>query len=276
MHSWSDGRARHAAALMVLLVLPAAALAQLRDDAFRIYGAWFMHTGDAKLRVDGSGVGTEIDLHDDLLVERRDDTYQLGAEWRFAERHRLGVGYFRIDRSGTATLEKDVTIKDITFPAGSSAATNFRNMVVPVTYSYSFYKGKDSEFAGTIGLHWTKLELGVRGQSSTSVAEIDKQASADVAGPLPLLGLRYDYAFTSRWRLLTHAEYFALKIGGSTTYKGSMLNLRAGTEYDIFKNVALGVSYTFFSMDVDADDSDWRGTINYKYYGPALYVVAQF
>ena len=276
MHSWSDGRARHAAALMVLLLLPAAALAQLRDDAFRIYGAWFMHTGDAKLRVDGSGVGTEIDLHDDLLVERRDDTYQLGAEWRFAERHRLGVGYFRIERSGTATLEKDVTIKDITFPAGSSATTKFRNMVVPVTYSYSFYKGKDSEFAGTIGLHWTKLELGVRGQSSTSVAEIDKEASADVAGPLPLLGLRYDYAFTSRWRLLTHAEYFALKIGGSTTYRGSMLNLRAGTEYDIFKNVALGVSYTYFSMDVDADDSDWRGTINYKYYGPALYVVAQF
>jgi len=122
----------------------------------------------------------------------------------------------------------------------------------------------------------TTLELAVRGQSETSIATIDRQASADVAGPLPLLGLRYDYAFTPKWRLLTHAEYFALKIGGSTTYKGSMLNLRAATEYDILRNIALGVSYTYFAMDVDADDSDWHGRIDYKYYGPAIYVVAQF
>ena len=93
---------------------------------------------------------------------------------------------------------------------------------------------------------------------------------------MPLLGLRYDYAFTPKWRLLTHAEYFALKVGGSTTYKGSMLNLRAATEYDILKNIALGISYTYFAMDADADDSDWHGRIDYKYYGPAIYLVAQF
>lgn len=276
MDSWIAVCGRHLAAALVVLALPATAPAQLRDDAFRFYGAWFMHAGDAKLRVDGNDVGTEIDLHDDLLVKKRDDTYQLGAEWRFAERHRLGLGYFKIDRSGTATLEEDVTIEDVTFPAGSSATTNFKNTVMPVTYSYSFYKSPDSEFAGTIGLHWTTLELAVHGQSETSIATVDRQASADVAGPLPLLGLRYDYAFTPKWRLLTHAEYFALKVGGSTTYKGSMLNLRAATEYDILKNIALGISYTYFAMDADADDSDWHGRIDYKYYGPAIYLVAQF
>ena len=271
-----DGCGRHAAAMMIALALPATALAQLRDDAFRIYGGWFLHAGDAKLRVDGAQIGTEIDLNDDLSVSKRDDTYQLGIEWRFAERHRLGVGYFKIDRRGTAILEEDETIEDITFPAGSSATTTFKNTVVPIAYSYSFYKSRDSEFAGTFGLHWTRLELGVRGQSSTNVTTIDREVSADADGPLPLLGLRFDYAFTPKWRLLTHAEYFALKVGGSTTYKGSMANLRAATEYDILKNVALGVSYTYFTMDVDADDSDWHGTINYKYYGLALYVVALF
>lgn len=271
-----DRFGRRAAAMMIVVALPATALAQLRDDAFRLYAAWFLHASDAKLRVDGADIGSELDLHDDLSVSKRDDTFQLGAEWRFAERHRLGIGYFKIDRSGTATLEEDATIGNVTFPAGSSATTTFENTVIPVAYSYSFYKSRDSEFAGTIGLHWTKLELNVRGQSSTNLVELDKEASADVAGPLPLLGLRYDYAFSPRWRLLTHAEYFALKFGGSTTYRGSMMNLRAATEYDIFKNVSLGVSYTYFAMDVDADDSDWRGKVDYKYYGPAIYLVAQF
>jgi hypothetical protein len=271
-----DGYGRRAAAMIVALALPAAAQAQLRDDAFRVQGGWFLNASDANLRVDGTDAGTDLNLHDDMALSKRDNTYALGAEWRFAERHRLSVGYFKIDRGGTATLQEDETIGDITFPAGSSATTTFKNTVVPITYSYSFYKSRDSEFAGTVGLHWTKFELGVRGQSSTNEGVLDKKASADAAGPLPLLGLRFDYAFTPKWRVLTHAEYFALKVGGSTTYKGSMANLSAATEYDIFKNVALGVSYTYFSIDVDADDSDWRGRIDYEYYGPALYVVAIF
>ena len=118
MGSWLIGCGRQLGVALVILALPVTSLAQLRDDAFRIYGAWFMHAGDAKLRVDGTEVGTEIDLHDDLLVKKRDDSFQLGAEWRFAERHRLGLGYFKIDRSGTASLKEDVTIEDVTFPAG--------------------------------------------------------------------------------------------------------------------------------------------------------------
>lgn len=266
----------YSGALLAITAVPAAGLAQLRDDTFRLQAGWFLNASDANLRVDGTEAGSDLNLHDDLAVSKRDDTYALGAEWRFAERHRLGVGYFKIDRSGTAALQQDETIGDITFPAGSSATTTFKNTVVPISYSYSFYKSRDAEFAGTVGLHWTKFELAVRGQSNTNVAVIDKEASADAAGPLPLLGLRFDYAFTEKWRVLTHAEYFALKVGGSTTYKGSMASLSAATEYDIFKNVALGVSYKYFSIDVDTDDSDWRGRIDYEYYGPALYIVAIF
>lgn len=259
-----------------MLALPTAALAQLRDDSVRIDAGWFLNSSDATLRVDGSRAGSRIDLQGDLALSKRDDTYAFGAEWRFAMRHRLSVRYFEIDRSGTATLDEDETIGDVTFPAGSSVDSSFKNRVVPLAYSYSFYRSPDTEFAGTIGLHWTRLELNVRGRSNTNVTVIDKEASADVAGPLPLLGLRLDYAFTPKWRVLTHAEYFALKVGGSVVYKGSMASLRAATEYDVFRNVTLGLSYTYFRMNVDADDSDWHGAIDYRYYGPMLYFAAMF
>ncbi len=270
------GRLRRYAAVMMALTIPAAALAQLRSDTFRIQAGWTFTSTDSRLRVDGATTGTEIHPSDDLGVAKRDDTYHVSAEWRFAERHRLSIGYFEINRSGTSTLSKNVTIEDITFPAGSSATTEFATAIAPVAYSYSFFKSPDSEFAGTLGLHWTKLRLSVRGQSNTNVGVFDREASATVEGPLPLLGLRYDYAFTPAWRLLTHGEYFYLKVGGKTSYKGSMLNLRVATEYDIFRNVALGLSYTYFALDANADDSDWKGTVDYKYHGPAIYVVAQF
>ena len=46
-----DGSVPPVIGLWWVPALPATAPAQLRDDAFRFYGAWFMHAGDAKLRV---------------------------------------------------------------------------------------------------------------------------------------------------------------------------------------------------------------------------------
>src|SRR5687768_16820491 len=100
-----------AAAVMMALAIPTCALAQLPSDKFRIQAGWFLTSGHAKFRVDGAGTGTEVDSND-LGVTRRDDTYHLNAEWRFAERHRLAISYFDMKRSGTLALTRDVTIAD--------------------------------------------------------------------------------------------------------------------------------------------------------------------
>jgi hypothetical protein len=76
--------------------------------------------------------------------------------------------------------------------------------------------------------------------------------------------------------LMTHGEYFALKSGGNLTFRGSPIKARIATEYGIFDHVALGVSYTYFRLDVDADNDEWRGTVNYTYRGPLVYVAAFF
>jgi hypothetical protein len=267
---------RIGAAAVMMALAPAVALAQLRSDKFRIQAGWFLTSSDSKLRVDSAGTGTEVNLSDDLGVPKRDDTYLLNAEWRFAERHRLAISYFEMQRAGTRALTKDVTIADTILPAGSSATTTSETTIVPITYSYSFIKSPDSELAVTLAVHWTEMRLRVRGLTSINTTEFDKEASAKAEGPLPLLGLRYDYAFTPEWRLLTHAEYFYLKSGGDATYKGSMLSLRLATEYDLARNLALGLSYTHFAMDVDADKPSWKGRIEFNYHGPSIYVVGRF
>lgn len=262
---------------LTALALPTAALGRLRDDTFALYAGWFLQSGETKVRVDGrNGLGTEIDLGDNLALNRDDDTYVLGAEWRFASRHRLGLSSFNIKRTATATLGEDVTIKDVTFPAGSSATTTFKSTVTPIFYSYSFLKSRDSELAATVGLHWTNLRLGVVGASSTNVGTINVEASAKVDGPLPLLGLRWNYAFTSKWTMLAHGEVFYLKAGGAVKYKGSMANLRLSTEYSVFRNVSLGLSYNYFLLNADSDSADWKGKVDYKYYGPLAYVAVHF
>ena len=186
------------AAVMMALAMPTPALAQLPSDTFRIQAGWFLMSADSKLRVDGATTGTEVSMNNDLGVPKRDDTYHLNAEWRFAERHRLAISYFDMQRSGTLALTRDVTVANTFLPAGSSATTTSDTTIVPITYSYSFIKSRDSELAVTLGVHWTDMRLRVRGQSSTDKAKFDKEASAQADAPLPLLGLRYDYALTPR------------------------------------------------------------------------------
>jgi hypothetical protein len=180
-----------------------------------------------------------------------------------------------MQRSGTRDLTKDVTIADTVLLAGSSATTTSDTTIVPITYSYSFIKGRGSELAVTLGVHWTELRLKVSGQSSTNTGEFDGEASAKANGPLPLLGLRYDHALTAKWRLLAQGEYFFLK-SRDAAYKGSTLNLRIATEHDVAKDVAIGLSYTYFTLDADADQTSWKGKIHFQYHGPALYVVGRY
>ncbi len=48
------------------------------------------------------------------------------------------------------------------------------------------------------------------------------------------------------------------------------------TEYYIWTNFAVGAALNYFKMDVDPDDDDWTGSLDYEYWGPAAYIKARF
>jgi hypothetical protein len=48
-----------------------------------------------------------------------------------------------------------------------------------------------------------------------------------------------------------------------------------GTAY-LTNNIALGASLTYFKLNVDLDDSKWKGSLDYEYWGPAAYIKVRF
>ena len=59
-------------------------------------------------------------------------------------------------------------------------------------------------------------------------------------------------------------------------FSGRLINLRLGTEYWFFNNIAVGAAINYFNLDVDVDDGDWRGKIDYQYWGPQVYATVRF
>ncbi len=269
--------------ILVCLHFPASGFAEdwikPGEERLKLGAGVFFPSFGTKLRVDSDtiGAGTEVDLEDDLGFSSSETTFWAGGYWRFAAKHRLSAGYFQFDRDASATAGTDITIGDEIYPAGASLDSNFKIQVLPISYAYSFLKREKFELAGTIGLNWTKVDFDVSGSASLGDKDPDANVSADASVPLPLIGLLFDYHFTPKWSAGLHGEVFWLNIDAdSFGFSGTLINLRLSTEYWFFNNVGLGAAINWFSLDVDVNDGDWRGILDYQYWGPQVYAAVRF
>jgi hypothetical protein len=253
-------------------------------ETWNISAGVFLPEFDTKIRVNNTNVdgGLGVDLEDQLNLKKRNETGYVDLKWRFFEKHRLGIGWFRLGRDASATATGDIEIGDGNIiNAGATAYTELNMDVIPFSYAYSFINNDKHELSGFIGIHWTDIEFLI-----DASAWADKDGSgpsgqarltASAAAPLPLFGLNYRYNFSRKWTGGIGAGYFSLSMSEDTSsFSGSLYNFRADTEYWFWKNVGLGAAINSFGIDVDVSDSDWHGNLEYKYWGPQLYLRARF
>jgi hypothetical protein len=245
------------------------------EERFKFVGGAFLPAFDRTARVDNKtlGIGTGIDLEDDLGLDDSQTSFYGGVYWRFFPRHRIGVGYFRFKDEVTATAQRDLQIGDEIFPVGASIFSEAKFEIFPIHYSYSFIKREKLEFSGTFGFHWYRIDFAVAGSASLVNLDAGAEVTAKAKAPLPLLGLQFQYHFTPKWTAGIHAEAFALSIDD---FDGSLVNLSARTEYWFFNHLGAGLALNWFRLDVEVDSDDWRGELKYKYWGPQLYVTVRF
>ena len=238
----------------------------------------FLPAFNTILRVDNQtvGAGDSIDLEDDLGLKEDESVFWVGGTWRFADRHRLGVSYFSFKRDASATALRDLEIGDEIYPIGAALETEFGLTVAPVFYAYSFIKNERHELAGSFGFHWFALDFAVEGDASLNGEDANANASASADVPLPLFGLRYDYYINQRWTTSVHGEVFALDITDEAfKFSGSLYNIRLSTDYWLTKNFGIGAAISWFDLDAKIDDSEWKGEIEYRYFGPQIYIQAR-
>ena len=249
------------------------------EERFMLSGGAFLPSFDTTLRVDNRtlGIGDDVSLEDDLDVDDDESVYWIGGHWRFASRHRVALSYFRSKRDATAVALDDIQIGDEIFPVGAGLDSEFEIQVIPLVYAYSFMKREKFEFAGSVGLHWYSLDFTVQGTVSLGTEDANAEVTAKADAPLPLFGLRFDYYITPRWSAGAHGEALALEFDDDTfSFSGRAVNVRLSTEYWIWNHFGVGAAVNWFNVDLDVDDSDWRGEFEYDYFGPQLYLTARF
>ena len=235
----------------------------------------FLSALDTNFRI-GSGVGLDIDVEQALGLDTSDTVFRTDASWRFTEnrRHRLDFAWFSFKRDGSRQIGQDITIEDkdgnpITIDAGTNVESNFDLDIYEVSYSYSFFQDDRIDLAVGIGFYIMPIDFGLR-----AAGAFETGGSQDFTAPLPVLGLRMDFALTPKWFIRTGSQVFYVEYDNFT---GSVLEFKAAVEYNPWKHVGIGLGFDSLAVKVEADGQDYpeidfKGNVEFNYVGLQLYL----
>jgi hypothetical protein len=239
-----------------------------RERGSIVLGA-FITNRDTTTRLDSDlGLGTDIDLEDDLGLDKSLTVFRLGGDFWVGERHRFDVSVFDLSRSSSRRIEKTIDFGDQTFEIDTTVNTASDLTIVKAAYTYAFLNRNRGYLGATGGLYVASTKL------SLSEATLGTAESEDLTAPLPVVGLRGEYDLTDRISLTSSVEWFGIDTGDAS---GTLTDFYLAADYRLGNRWAVGLAYNDVSMNIKADESyGFRGELDWGYDGWLAYVKFDF
>lgn len=208
---------------------------------------------DSSVRLGLPGVGVEVDLEEALNVDTSFSMFRIEGLWRFTgnRRHRLDFQWYRINRRGTKTLDRVLEGDDITIPIGTTVETTLNFDIYKAAYSYSFFQDDRIDLAVALGLYVMPVSYDIDAKGF-----VQYDVSSEFTAPLPVLGLRSDFAITEKWFLRSSIDIFYLEYD---KFKGRIADIRILTDYNFMKHLGAGIGVESTRIAVESEDDDYSG-----------------
>lgn len=244
-----------AVATLFALALAPALLAQPVDPTFELRADLFQANFDSSVRFDSLdlGLGTSLDLEEDLGVEDSADVLRAELALRTGRRGRLTLDYVTFDRDGSAVVGRQFRFGDYVFRADAAVSSSTETRFAALGWRYALVKNATSEFGLSLSAAWVEISASVTGQvvingfPSLAVSE-----SGDVEGPVPMLGLHGAWWIGDQFRLSAAGRY--LEIEDLDGWTGSALDLSARFDWFFLDQLGIGVGWS--STELEAENLD--------------------
>ena len=208
-------------------------------ERFNLNLGGFVTTFNSDIRIgsQSSGFGIDVNGEDALGLDSSLTVFRADAVYRFTDnrRHRFDLTYIDLRRSATRTLQSDIQIKDQTFSAGTTVDSLFDIKIIRGAYSYSLFQDERIDLGLSAGLYVMPIKIRVSSSHSGTAEE------ESITAPLPVLGLRFDFAITPKFFLKQNIDFFYLQY---QNFQGSLLDAKIATA------LAPGESLVGFVIDV--------------------------
>jgi len=253
----------------------APAVAQPLDAKYWAEASAYFPSIDTEVNIARPGMpGTDVDVESDLNLDKNETLGAAALGARFADRWVVVGEFYALDRTGSRTLGRDLTIDGAVYPVGATLDSKLQSDVYRVTVGYTFLRNESGELGAAIGLHATDFEFQVEGQArATGNTLFNTTRRREFLAPLPTLGLYGTYEPMPNVVLNGRVDYLSLKVGD---YDGGILNVQASVAYRVTEGIELGAAYRFVSYDLDIDKDNYSARIDYDFSGPSVFLRFSF
>jgi hypothetical protein len=263
-------------AAAIALALAAPASAQRLQDDFIIQGSIFFPSVDSSVRVDGNGgqIGTEVDFEGDLGFDRRSTLGAVMLEWRPGDDWVFNAEYYALGRSSQKAIDRELVVGDTVFPVNATVGAGFDSDIYRFTIGNRVFQGETWEVGLAIGLHGTDFSTFIEGEGTVNgVPGQFRSESRSVFAPLPTIGLFAAAEPMKNLYLGARFDWLSLSID---EYSGRLVNTEVTAAYRVHKNIDVGAMWRFVDYRVKVEKDDWKGRVDYRFSGPALFLQIGF
>jgi len=261
------------ATLAAVLLVPAAR-AQV-DPTVELSLSYYQPTFDTNVRLDSSalGVGTDINLENDLGLD--DQVNQLRGELglRISNRNRVVLDYVDFDRKGSAKLSQSIQFGDVVYAGNADVSSRLQALHTSASWRFSVVKTPISDIAVSLGASWLDLKAEITGTASATAngAPLGSAVIAEsgkASGPIPLVGVHGRWWIGGALRLGADGRYF--DVNDFQGWSGSIVDYSIRLDYFVLPNFAVGAGYGGTHLKADFNDGDSSGRIDYSFDGLRL------
>ena len=223
-------------------------------ERFSLNLGGFVATFNSDLRIGSKSLGVGIDVNgeDALGLDSSLTVFRADAMYRFTDnrRHRFDLSYVDLRRGASRTLQADIQIKDRVFSAGTTVDSLFDLKIIRGAYSYSLFQDERIDLGVSIGAYLAPIKIKISSSASGAAEE------ESITAPLPVLGLRFDFAITPKFFLKQSIDVFYLQY---QSFQGSFFDAKIALEYNVWKNLGFGIAYDYLRFQLKADGQDYPG-----------------
>lgn len=239
-------------------------------------------TINASLKGSASTSDQSINFDKQFGTDGDQTRVRLDFLWRITPTQHVRFSYFDDDVQRTRNIDQDLAWGDYTFIAGGQVTAETKFHVYELAYEYAFLRRQNYQIVAIAGIHVDDLTLKLSGNASLTVdtpaGPVEEPATfatkaGSVPAPLPVLGIRGEWAVSRHIYLEASAEVFGLSYQG---IDGNWSDLRAGATWMFSHHFGLGVGYDHFATHVDVSKGSFNGRLNFGYQGLLIYVKGGF
>jgi hypothetical protein len=238
----------------------------LRDPFFFSVGALWASTSTDAYYGRTEVFAVKINFEDTLGMQDDDVVLNATFFWRFAQRWRLEVSYFEIERTGRQRIREEISWGDDVYPVNSNIDSRFFLSDLRVVAGYWFFREPDKELGAGIGLHTMRFDAKI---SASGVGE----ERGDALAPLPVLAFYSNIALNDRWAMMLRVGWLSLSY---EDYHGDLSTFGLDFVYQPAGNIGIGVGWRDLRLDVDYESNGALTGLRVDLRGPAVFINVSF